>query len=505
MNYASPKLNFITTLVMVILTACSSESSVIPAIEAQQELDFDQTPAGSSVAPISEIPALDQPLVEAVITPLGEASPFNYSQNLVPNPIAEGYQFTEGPATDEFGNVYFSDVNTGRIYKWSYDGSVILFIEGLNAPNGLAFDVTGNLIVCEGGNGRLISIDPQGIITVLADQYNDVRFNEPNDLWINSQGGIYFTDPAFNSPVVQEGEDVYYLSSDRSQVMRVIDYLIRPNGIVGSMDGKKLYVADWGAGQTYVYDINPDATLTNQQLFVASGSDGMTQDQAGNIYLTTPNRVQIYDQAGNLLREIPTPENPTNLTFAGVGGRTLFITARTAIYTVQFSFIDLAASEDSAQQTDTASFILASPDLVEGGTLPAEYTCDGASSTLALKWSGSPFGTQSYAVVMHHAASPDDVHWYWILFDIPANVTSLAKNSTGVGTLGNNSVNGKTEYAPPCSKGPGEKVYTYTIYALSAQPQFSVPVSQVSRDVLLEAIKDITLGNAELHVTYSRK
>jgi phosphatidylethanolamine-binding protein (PEBP) family uncharacterized protein len=106
---------------------------------------------------------------------------------------------------------------------------------------------------------------------------------------------------------------------------------------------------------------------------------------------------------------------------------------------------------------------------------------------------------------MHHVASPDDVHWYYVLFDIPANVSSLSKNSAGVGKLGNNSVNGKNEYAPPCSKGPGEKVYTYTIYALSAQPQFSVPASQVSREVLLEAIKDITLGSAELHVTYTRK
>jgi phosphatidylethanolamine-binding protein (PEBP) family uncharacterized protein len=106
---------------------------------------------------------------------------------------------------------------------------------------------------------------------------------------------------------------------------------------------------------------------------------------------------------------------------------------------------------------------------------------------------------------MHHVAGPGDTHWYWVLYDIPANVTSLAKNSAGIGTLGTNSVNGNTAYTPPCSKGPGPKIYTYTVYALSAQPQLSVPASQVSREVLLEAIQDITLASAELNVTYTRQ
>jgi phosphatidylethanolamine-binding protein (PEBP) family uncharacterized protein len=160
---------------------------------------------------------------------------------------------------------------------------------------------------------------------------------------------------------------------------------------------------------------------------------------------------------------------------------------------------------DSVTATATSGFTLTSPTVVEGGILPAEYTCDGLSATLALTWSEAPVGTQSFAVVMHHVASPEDVHWYWILYDIPAIVTNLPKNSHGIGTLGINSVNDRTEYTPPCSKGPGPKVYTYTIYALSAEPQFSVPSSQVSRDVLLEAIRNITLASAELHVTYTRK
>lgn len=153
----------------------------------------------------------------------------------------------------------------------------------------------------------------------------------------------------------------------------------------------------------------------------------------------------------------------------------------------------------------SSSFILTSPDVVEAGELPSEYTCDGASATLALAWSGAPAETQSYAVVMHHVAGQDDVHWYWVLYDIPADVTSLTKNNSGIGTLGNNSVNGRAEYAPPCSKGPGEKIYTVTVYALSEQPHFSVPSDQVSRDVLLAAIQEITLSSAELHLSYARQ
>ena len=105
---------------------------------------------------------------------------------------------------------------------------------------------------------------------------------------------------------------------------------------------------------------------------------------------------------------------------------------------------------------------------------------------------------------MHHVPGPGDTHWYWILYDIPADVTNLSKNSVGVGTLGTNSVNGNTEYAPPCSKGPEEKTYTYTVYALSAAPQFSVPASQIDRDVLLNAIQNITLASVELNITYTR-
>jgi Raf kinase inhibitor-like YbhB/YbcL family protein len=155
-------------------------------------------------------------------------------------------------------------------------------------------------------------------------------------------------------------------------------------------------------------------------------------------------------------------------------------------------------------QPTPSSFMLTSSAVAEGGNLPQEYTCDGTSATLPLAWSGAPAGTQSYAVVMHHIPGPGDSHWYWVLYNLPASVHNLEKNTSGIGTLGNNSVNGQTQYAPPCSKGPGAKMYTYTVYALAAAPQITQLPTQVSRDVLLAAIQDRTLATAELNVFYSR-
>lgn len=162
--------------------------------------------------------------------------------------------------------------------------------------------------------------------------------------------------------------------------------------------------------------------------------------------------------------------------------------------------------QDSGRRSGTGnmgSFVLSSPEIKADGILPAEFTGDGASATLPLAWTGAPAGTRSYALIMHHEA-PDMTKWYWILYNIPADVLTLPKNVQGVGTLGNNSVNERPEYTPPRSKGPGAKTYIYTVYALSAPPQLSLPPAQVNREVLLAAIKDRTLASAELSVVYSR-
>jgi phosphatidylethanolamine-binding protein (PEBP) family uncharacterized protein len=152
----------------------------------------------------------------------------------------------------------------------------------------------------------------------------------------------------------------------------------------------------------------------------------------------------------------------------------------------------------------TTTFVLTSPEVGSDGKLPMDYTCDGTRATLPLAWTGAPAATQNYAVIMHHVAPDNEIKWYWILYNIPADVESLARNVTGVGTLGTNSVNNQVGYDPPCSQGPGPKTYVYTVYALSAPVTPSVPASQVTREVLLAAMSDRTLASAELPVVYER-
>ena len=169
----------------------------------------------------------------------------------------------------------------------------------------------------------------------MADKYEGKPFNSPNDLWIDSKGGIYFTDPRYGprDNLPQDGEHVYCLSADRTKLIRVINDMVRPNGVVGTPDGKLLYVADHGSNETYCYKINADGTLSDKKLFARQGSDGMTLDEHGNLYLTAQ-AVNVYDPAGKLIQTIELPETPSNVCFGGKNKKTLFITARTSLYSV---------------------------------------------------------------------------------------------------------------------------------------------------------------------------
>jgi gluconolactonase len=227
--------------------------------------------------------------------------------------LVDDFKFTEGPAGDAEGNVYFSDIPNNRILKWSRDGKLSTFLENSGGANGLYFDKDGNLLACQGGDGRLVSISPKGEVTVLADKYEGKKFNSPNDLWVDPKGGVYFSDPRYGNRegMEQDGEHVYYLTPDRKKVVRVISDMVRPNGL-----------------------INEDGTLSNQQLFAEQGSDGMTLDNRGNIYLTG-NGVTIYDRRGQKVTEIQVPEPPANVTFGGKDNQTLFVTARTSLYAIE--------------------------------------------------------------------------------------------------------------------------------------------------------------------------
>ena len=250
--------------------------------------------------------------------------------------LAGGFSFTEGPAADAKGNIFFTDIPNNRIHKWSLDAKLSTFRENSGGANGLYFDKKGNLLACEGVGRRLVSIDPKGEVTVLADKYQDKKFNSLNDLWPDPKGGIYFTDPRYGNRegMEQDGEHVYYLTPDRKKLIRVIDDMVRPNGIIGTLDGKLLYVTDHGGKKTFVYTINKDGTLSDKKLIVNEGSDGMTMDNKGNIYLTA-NAVVVYNKKGEKIETIKVPEGPANVTFGGKDKKTLFITARTSLYCIR--------------------------------------------------------------------------------------------------------------------------------------------------------------------------
>jgi len=250
--------------------------------------------------------------------------------------LAGNFRFTEGPAADKAGNILFTDIPNNRIHGWSLDGTLSLFRENSGAANGLYFDKNGHVLVCEGGGRRLVSIDPKGTLTVLTDSYNNKPFNSLNDVWIAPNGRLFFTDPRYGNRdgMEQDGEHVYSLSPDRKTVTRVIDDMVRPNGLIGTPDGKILYVTDNGGGKTFSYTIMKDGSLANKALFAPEGSDGMTIDEKGNIYLTN-RAVRVYNPAGTLIETIAVPEGPANVCFGGKDRKTLFITARTSLYSVK--------------------------------------------------------------------------------------------------------------------------------------------------------------------------
>jgi gluconolactonase len=259
--------------------------------------------------------------------------------------LAGGFKFTEGPTSDASGNVYFTDQPNDRIMKWSVDGQLTTFLQPAGRANGMCFDRQGRLIACADETNALWRIDvDRRTVTVLAWQYEGRPLNGPNDVWVAPNGDLYFTDPYYQRPwwkhkePPQPGQHVYRLSADGQRLTRVADDLQQPNGITGSPDGKTLYVADIRAGRTYAYDIQPDGSLANKRLFCEAGSDGMTIDAAGNLYLTGRG-VLVFDRTGKRLGTIEVPENWTaNVAFGGPDRRTLFITASTGLYSIRTRF-----------------------------------------------------------------------------------------------------------------------------------------------------------------------
>lgn len=251
------------------------------------------------------------------------------------------FSFTEGPAADKAGNIYFTDQPNDRIMIWSTDGRLSTFMQPSGRSNGLFFDKQGNLWSCADEKNELWCIGPGNKVTTLPNTYEGKLFNGPNDLWIRSDGSVFFTDPFYKRPwwnhseMPQEKQCVYYLAPDHKSMMRIADDLKQPNGIIGTPDGKTLYISDIADNKTWVYSINPDGTLSGKRLFCGMGSDGMTIDKEGNIYLTGKG-VTVFDKEGNKLGNIPVPENWTaNVCFGGKDRKELFITASKGLYRIK--------------------------------------------------------------------------------------------------------------------------------------------------------------------------
>jgi gluconolactonase len=255
--------------------------------------------------------------------------------------IAGDFAFTEGPTCDRAGNVFFTDQPNNRIMKYGTDGKFYTFLQPCGRANGMYFDAQGNLVACADEHNQVWSIAPDKTVTVLITNYQGKYLNGPNDVWVAPNGGMYITDPFYqrdywdHTTMALPNEEVFYLTPDRKTLTLVTHDLKKPNGITGTPDGKKLYVADIGAGQTWRYDIQPDATLANKTFFCPVGSDGMTIDAEGNIYVSG-HGVTVFDPAGKQIDHIAVPENWTaNLCISGPDRKTLFITASKSFYSIR--------------------------------------------------------------------------------------------------------------------------------------------------------------------------
>mgnify|MGYP001809993472 FL=1 len=272
----------------------------------------------------------------------------NVNQNLIAKDakvtkVGGGYAFTEGPSVAPDGRVFFTDQPNDKIDVWSEkDNRITTFLQPCERSNGTYFNKKGELVACADLHNRLVIFDLKGKMRTIAENYNGQPLNAPNDLWIAPNGGIYFSDPFYardywepGRKEVQDTRGVYYLNPE-GKVSRVIDDYKQPNGLIGTPDGKTLYVSDINDRKIWKYDIQPDGTLTNKTFFAPEGSDGMTIDQQGNVYLTNK-VVSVFNSRGESIAKIEVPEQPSNVCFGGKKRNILFITARTSVYTLKMN------------------------------------------------------------------------------------------------------------------------------------------------------------------------
>ncbi len=283
--------------------------------------------------------------------------------------VAARVALLEGPAFDDKGGLFFSDVYGNRIYKMTPEGAVSVFRSDSGRTNGNTFDTQGRLIGCEGteqgpgGRRRIVRTNLEtGKVEVLTERYRGKRYNSPNDVVADARGRVWFTDPFYGddrSALEQDAEAVYRIDPDGS-VRRVLTQpeVERPNGLALTPDGKTLYVVDshgrpGGNRKVWAFDVADDGTPGRRRLVFdfgkGRGGDGLRPDGRGNLWVAAgimfprhsgetadvPPGVYVITPESKLVGRIPIPEDLcTNLAFGGPGSRTLFVTAGKTIYMV---------------------------------------------------------------------------------------------------------------------------------------------------------------------------
>ena len=264
--------------------------------------------------------------------------------------LASGMKFTEGPVwLPNEKKLVFSDIPNSKLMQWSEKDGLSVFRQSENA-NGNILDLQGRIISCQHGARNVIRINADGSSTVLADKYDGKRFNSPNDVAVRSDGTLWFTDPSWGlvGPHEMTGHWVYKLDPKTGKIDVIHKYLCMPNGIVFSPDESRIYISDTGGNKRHpdpkfhnlpasiqCHEVSKDGTIGKKLFHIEAGSDGVAVDVKGNLYTTHGGDVFVYDADGKELEQIAVPEGPANVCFGDDDFKTLFITARTSLYSVR--------------------------------------------------------------------------------------------------------------------------------------------------------------------------
>ena len=255
--------------------------------------------------------------------------------------VATGFGFTEGPVWDKRGFLYVSDEETNKIFRVYTDGHKEELIS-LGDPDGNTYDRQLRLLDCASVLRAIIQISPDGKYTILADRYQGKKFNSPNDVVLGPDGAIYFTDPTLDLPQGEKQELPFrgvYRLDEKGDVNLLTKELSQPNGLAFSPDGKHFYVDDSELRNIRIYDVVAGGTLANGRIFAEEPGgkgdgvpDGMRVDRQGNIYVTGPEGIWVWDAQGYHLGTIVVPEQPANLTWGDGDYQTLYVTATKSVY-----------------------------------------------------------------------------------------------------------------------------------------------------------------------------